>query len=429
MLLTSRLYSPCSEELKAIVTDVALRGRDRMDTSFVAECNAEPVARILKRMDFLVPTLVPEMFWKEYGLNKPGVLQHPISVCAGNFGSLYTADYTLGILYKVKLHNPADVQVLAKDVANPTCIIYKSGVIFVAEESCLSYLDVGNVVALNPKALKKPRLQTELLKRQLLQPGEKASVAQMRQRLSEWVKENASDTSRENGLKNLFDEISPLALTADKERDLLYVSQRDSATILKVSLIFTGAQLKGVVEPFIAMTRKACNTGLPYSKESCDLYVADSQDDAGIYMIDTAVENGEPTYVKLVDSNTTTCSRGYSLTVVHSGDVYFTDVDARQIGRLGDGNAAEYVIGSGEETSIDGCEKTASFVQPTGLCTEGDSLFVTDTGAGALKLTSPIGSMANFLQRVRTLYSSHGIHSSSVSNTVRRKPIDFKFVF
>ena len=77
----------------------------------------------------------------------------------------------------IKLHNPADVQVLAKDVANPTCIIYKSGVIFVAEESCLSYLDVGNVVALNPKALKKPRLQTELLKRQLLQPAEKATVA------------------------------------------------------------------------------------------------------------------------------------------------------------------------------------------------------------------------------------------------------------
>ena len=124
MIRTARLYLSCLEELKAIVTDVALRGRDRMDTSFVAKCNAEPVARILKRMDFLLHTLVPEMFWKEYGLNKPGVLQHPISVCAGNFGSLYTADYTFGILFKVKLHNPADVQVLAKDVANPTKVAY-----------------------------------------------------------------------------------------------------------------------------------------------------------------------------------------------------------------------------------------------------------------------------------------------------------------
>ena len=210
------------------------------------------------------------------------MLEHPISVCAGNFGLLYTADYTLGILFKVKLHNPADVQILAKDISNPTSVIYKAGVIYVAEKGCLSYLDVGNVVTLNPKALKKPRLQTELLKRQLLQPGEKVTVFQMRQRLSEWIKQNAPDMSRENGLKTLVDGISPLALTADEDGDLLYVSQRDSATILKVTLTFTGAQLKGHVERFIKMPRKACCTGFAYSKESCDLYVVNSQDDGGI---------------------------------------------------------------------------------------------------------------------------------------------------
>ena len=154
------------------------------------------------------------------------------------------------------------------------------------------------------------------------------------------------------------------------------------------------------------MARKACNTGLAYSKESCDLYVVDSQVDGGIYMIDTAVENGEPTYVKLVDNNTTTCSKPCSLTVLHLGDVYFTDVNTRKFGRLGDGNSAEYVIGSGGETPSDGCKKTASFLHPTGLPAKGDSLFVTDTGAGALKLVLPTGSMANFLQQVRTLYSS-----------------------
>lgn len=127
-----------------------------MDTSYVAECNAEAVSNTLKRMDFLVHTLVPEMYWKEYGLNKPGILQHPISVCTGTFGSLYIVDYTLGIMFKVKLHNPADVQIIPNDIVNPTCVIYKSGVIFVAEEGCISYLDVGNAVVLNPKALRKP---------------------------------------------------------------------------------------------------------------------------------------------------------------------------------------------------------------------------------------------------------------------------------
>ena len=152
-----------------------------MDTSYVAECNGVNVAEVLQRMGYLVHTLVQEMFWKEYGLNKPGVLVHPISVWCGAFGSLYVVDYTLGSLFKVRLHNPADVELLAKDIFHPTCVIYEPGVIFVAEEDCLSYLDVGKVVQLNPKALKKPRLQEELCKRGLLDQDNRVSVTEMRQ--------------------------------------------------------------------------------------------------------------------------------------------------------------------------------------------------------------------------------------------------------
>ena len=72
------------------------------------------------------------------------------------------------------------LKVLARDILNPTCVIYESGVIFVAEEHSLSYLDVSNVVKLNPKALKKPRLQEELRKRGLLGQDERVSVAEMR---------------------------------------------------------------------------------------------------------------------------------------------------------------------------------------------------------------------------------------------------------
>ena len=43
MLRTARLYLSFTEELKSAVTDIALRGRDRMDTSIIADCNAEPV--------------------------------------------------------------------------------------------------------------------------------------------------------------------------------------------------------------------------------------------------------------------------------------------------------------------------------------------------------------------------------------------------
>ena len=139
--------------------------------------------------------------------------------------------------------------------------------------------------------------------------------------------------------------------------------------------------------------------------------VANSENDGGIYIVDTAKESGKATCVKVIHNGTGVCSRAYSLAVSDTGDIFFTDVDERKIGKVVEGNRAEYTIGSEEETPHDGCDKTAAFVQPTGLCIEGDSLYITDTGAGALKLISPTKPIANFLKYVRLLYTSHGIHS------------------
>ena len=47
MLRTARLDSSCSKDLKAVLTDVALRGRDRMDMSYIAECNGANVENVL----------------------------------------------------------------------------------------------------------------------------------------------------------------------------------------------------------------------------------------------------------------------------------------------------------------------------------------------------------------------------------------------
>ena len=43
MLRTARLDSAPAEPLKSALTDKALRGRDRMDTSYVAECTSRQV--------------------------------------------------------------------------------------------------------------------------------------------------------------------------------------------------------------------------------------------------------------------------------------------------------------------------------------------------------------------------------------------------
>ena len=179
---------------------------------------------------------------------------------------------------------------------------------------------------------------------------------------------------------------------------MIYVSQCDSIVILKVTLTFTGAKLKEDVKPFITM---------PEGRVVQDWFTAKNPI---ISLWPTlrkmeeshCLANEEPTYVKRVSNNTATCSRVYSLTDVDSGGVYFSDVDARKVGRLTGGVKAEYVIGSAKQKPCDGCQKTALFIQPACICAEGNSLYITDPGAGVLKLISPTGAIANFLQQVRT---------------------------
>lgn len=118
----------------------------------------------------------------------------------------------------------------------------------------------------------------------------------------------------------------------------------------------------------------ACCTGLGYSEETRDLYVADSQDEGGIYMVDTAMQACRPLYVKILHNNPVDCGRVYGLVVNLSGELFFKDVDRRRIAKLVNGNTVEHVAGSGRDELRDGCQQTVSFVQPTGLCSEGYSL-------------------------------------------------------
>lgn len=99
------------------------------------------------------------------------------------------------------------------------------------------------------------------------------------------------------------------------------------------------------------------------SEETKDLYVADSQDEGGIYLIDAAGHGNEPLYVKV--SVNSVEKRAYDLAIASTGEVFFTGVEARKIGKIINGHDVSYVVGSGKEAPHNGCQETASFVQPT----------------------------------------------------------------
>lgn len=94
------------------------------------------------------------------------------------------------------------------------------------------------------------------------------------------------------------------------------------------------------------------------------------------------------------------------------GKLVFSNVDqTRKVDRV-DSGVANYIVGSGVDSPEDGCEKTASFVKPTGICTEGNTMFLTDTGAAAVKIMTPAEPLADFLNHNSMLYTSRGIHSN-----------------
>lgn len=74
-----------------------------------------------------------------------------------------------------------------------------------------------------------------------------------------------------------------------------------------------------------------------------------------------------------------------------------------------------YVVGSEKEELHDSCQETMSCTTPSGLCSEGRSLYVTDIGTGALKLIILPRPIVHSLENISTLYTSHGIHSPVVS--------------
>ena len=61
-----------------------------------------------------------------------------------------------------------------------------------------------------------------------------------------------------------------------------------------------------------------------------------------------------------------------------------------------------YLAGSGHTESRGGCDLTASFSQPTGVCCEKDSqsIFVVDSSSGRLRLITSVQALIKYLQNL-----------------------------
>ena len=67
------------------------------------------------------------------------------------------------------------------------------------------------------------------------------------------------------------------------------------------------------------------------------------------------------------------------------------------------------LAGSGQRGNEDGTAKSCTFVQPHGICTVGETIFVTDAATGNVKLITELSGTTQFLKHLGLLYDSFGI--------------------
>ena len=110
----------------------ACQNRDRMDVDTVVEICSPEVRKGLQKANWIVQTLVPEVY-RLYDGNKEGVLKSPVSVCPASWGTLLVTDKEKGKILSARLHYPVDVVEIVSGLSCPVAITYRHGLLLIAD--------------------------------------------------------------------------------------------------------------------------------------------------------------------------------------------------------------------------------------------------------------------------------------------------------
>ena len=77
----------------------------------------------------------------------------------------------------------------------------------------------------------------------------------------------------------------------------------------------------------------------------------------------------------------------------------------------------EVIAGSGNTGNNDGTSTSATFTQLQGLCSEDNTLYVTDVAAGCVKIVAGLSGTIKVLKNLGSLYNSFGIHAKGAEAT------------
>ena len=180
LLRTARTDPILKEILLPHLSLAACRNRDRMDVDTVVEICSPEVRKGLQRANWIVQTLVPEVY-RLYDGNKEGVIKIPVSVCPASWGTLLVADKEKGKILSARLHYPVDVVEIVSGLSCPVAITYRHGLLLIADVGKQQILcsDLTGDHFLNPEKMTVKQLRKALKDRRLLPPGNNSKKGEL----------------------------------------------------------------------------------------------------------------------------------------------------------------------------------------------------------------------------------------------------------
>ncbi|CAC5402185.1 unnamed protein product [Mytilus coruscus] len=261
-------------------------------------------------------------------------------------------------------------------------------------------------------------------------------------KLKTLIENNHSKIELERLPKNPTNLIRPFDIGVDNfqptkvvkvNEDLLFVADLNTKSILQVTvgrkMDNHGYELYGNSLCLIDIPDMSGCFGLTY-RMNC-LYVADHV--AGILRIDL---NAKVSTV-ILKSNTEHCSQPHGIAIV-GNDLIFSDVTLRKNFRIKEYEEAKFenqvdiavFAGTGAEGNEDGLSHECQFSQPSGVCSEGNTLFVVDSGSKNVRIITLLSALNKYLTQLNKLYTSFSVHceilGSGHSDDIKRSITELK---
>jgi hypothetical protein len=420
-------------ELAKLLPLFPLTCRDQQAPENLLHASTEPVMQQLQGIARVCHQICPEKWRKWDGNNRE--LEHPLAV-ATQPQRLAFLEADTGRISLGSWHTPFDVKQSSTVNASAHGLTFVGHVLIVTVpgSATIQYLETkagGGEIAVGK--LPTAELKQMLHDRDVETAG--LSLTEMRRELTQRLqtererkfgldpgadeKERKQSRSTRPRLRPLTvhgDQLKrPLAVAAHPSERRIAVAEGDSKRIAVVELKTQGVQLMGTSR-FVcgAISPTADLNSLCWITDDL-LAVADSSPGGGIWSVDV---NSGVLHLQLRSGSQLIEGKRLPMkpwgVCSSAGQLYYTDATertVRQVTLTANGDIAlPLIAGSGDERARDGTEHSCSFVQPTGIAADGQSLLVCDTGAGRICVVSRVRPLKDFLGHLRRLYETFGLH-------------------